>query len=59
MTKTYMDLLKNNKDPRVFVVAEPAEAQLAKGLQGTDFEAFVGASSGEDLADMSAKANLG
>ena len=41
------------------MVAEPAEAQLAKGLQGTDFEAFVGASSGEDLADMSAKANLG
>jgi hypothetical protein len=59
MAKTYMDLLKNNKDPRVFVVAEPAEAQLAKGLKKTDFEAYVGASSGEDLADMSAKANLG
>ena len=59
MSKTYMDLLKNNKDPRVFVVAEPADAQLAKGLKRTDFDAYVGASSGEDLADMSAKANLG
>ena len=59
MSKTYMDLLKINKDPRVFVVAEPADSQLAKGLKRTDVEAYVGASSGEDLADMSAKANLG
>jgi hypothetical protein len=59
MAKTYIDLLKNNKDPRLFVVAEPADAQLAKGLKRTDFDAYVGASSGEDLADMSAKANLG
>ena len=54
-----MDLLKNYKDPRLFVVAEPADAQLAKGLKATDFEAYVGASSGEDLADMSSKAGLG
>ena len=59
MAKTYLDLLKNYKDPRLFVVAEPAEAQLAKGLKATDFEAYVGASSGEDLADMSSKAGLG
>ncbi|PWK27682.1 SusD-like starch-binding protein associating with outer membrane [Arcicella aurantiaca] len=59
MAKTYIDLLKNFKDPRLFVVAEPAEAQLAKGLKATDFDAYVGASSGEDLADMSSKAGLG
>jgi hypothetical protein len=59
MAKTYVDLLRNYKDPRLFVVAEPAEAQLAKGLKATDFEAYVGASSGEDLADMSSKAGLG
>ena len=59
MAKTYVDLLKNYKDPRLFVVAEPADAQLAKGLKATDFEAYVGASSGEDLADMSSKAGLG
>lgn len=59
MSKTYLDLLKNFKDPRLFVVAEPAEAQLAKGLKATDFDAYVGASSGEDLADMSSKAGKG
>lgn len=59
MAKTYLDLLKSYKDPRLFVVAEPADAQLAKGLKATDFEAYVGASSGEDLADMSSKAGLG
>lgn len=59
MAKTYMDLLKGYKDPRIFVVAEPAEAQLAKGLKATDFDAYVGASSGEDLADMSTKAGRG
>lgn len=59
MAKTYVDLLKNYRDPRLFVVAEPADAQLAKGLKATDFDAYVGASSGEDLADMSSKAGLG
>jgi hypothetical protein len=59
MAKTYLDLLKDYKDPRIFVVAEPAEAQLAKGLKSTDFDAYVGAGSGEDLADMSSKAGLG
>lgn len=59
MAKTYIDLLKSYKDPRLFVVAEPADSQLAKGLKATDFEAYVGASSGEDLADMSSKAGLG
>jgi Starch-binding associating with outer membrane len=59
MSKTYLDLLKTYKDPRLFVVAEPADAQLAKGLKATDFEAYVGASSGEDLADMTSKAGLG
>lgn len=56
MAKTYIDLLKDHKDPRLFVVAEPAGAMIAAGKKATDFEAYVGASSGEDLADMSAKA---
>jgi hypothetical protein len=55
MAKTYIDLLVARKDPRVFVVAEPAEAKLKAGLLPTDVNAFVGASSGEDLADMSTK----
>lgn len=56
MAKTYIDLLKDYKDPRLFIVAEPAGAMIAAGKKATDYEAYVGASSGEDLADMSAKA---
>jgi Starch-binding associating with outer membrane len=55
MAKTYVDLLVDRKDPRIFVVAEPAEAKIKAGLKATDHAAYVGASSGEDLADMSTK----
>lgn len=53
MAKTYIDLLVARKDPRVFIVAEPAEALLKAGKKPTDYDAFAGASSGEDLGDMS------
>jgi Starch-binding associating with outer membrane len=56
MAKTYVDLLKDYKDARLFVVAEPTEAAIKKGLKATDFDAYEGASTGEDLADMSSKA---
>lgn len=59
MAKTYVDLLVARKDPRIFVVAEPAEVKIKAGLKATDFEAYIGASSGEDLADMSTKALKG
>jgi hypothetical protein len=52
MAKTYVDLLVDRKDPRIFVVAEPASAKIAAGLKPTDYAAFVGASSGEDQQDM-------
>lgn len=59
MSATYLNTLAALKDPRTFVVAEPAQAKLDAGLQPTDYAAFVGASSGEDLADMSSKAGKG
>ena len=59
MSETHIKTLTDLKDPRVFVVAEPADSMLRKGLKATDFEAYVGASSGEGLDDMSAKANKG
>jgi Starch-binding associating with outer membrane len=59
MAETYIKTLTDLKDPRVFVVAEPADSMLRKGFKATDFEAYVGASSGEGLDDMSAKANKG
>lgn len=59
MAETYMKLLTGNQDPRVFVVANPAKKKLADGLAPTDFAAYVGASSGESLDNMSTKAGLG
>jgi hypothetical protein len=40
-------------------VAEPAPAKIAAGLKPTDYEAYVGASSGESLDDMSTKSLKG
>ncbi|QJW89245.1 SusD/RagB family nutrient-binding outer membrane lipoprotein [Spirosoma taeanense] len=59
MAKTFVDALVERRDPRIFVVAEPAAARLKAGLKPTDFGAFVGASSGEDLQDMATKALQG
>lgn len=59
MAATYLGTLTSLKDPRTFVVAEPATAKIAAGVKPTDFAAFVGASSGEDLATMSSNANQG
>jgi hypothetical protein len=56
---TYLELLTQYKDPRVFVTAEPASALVSGGKSPTDFTAFVGAPPGEDLGDMYIKANSG
>ncbi|MBL7726051.1 MAG: SusD/RagB family nutrient-binding outer membrane lipoprotein [Dinghuibacter sp.] len=56
MSDTYLGKLVALKDPRVFFVAEPAGAKLKSGLLPTDHNAFAGASSAQDLADMSTRA---
>jgi Starch-binding associating with outer membrane len=58
MSAAYVDLLVSLKDPRVMVTCEPAGFELKSGKLPSDFSAFVGASSGEDLADMSSKAGV-
>jgi Starch-binding associating with outer membrane len=55
MAATHIGLLTSLKDPRVFVVAEPAEAKIKAGMKATDFEAYVGARNDESLDDMSTK----
>ncbi len=55
---TYVGLLTQLKDPRVYVTTEPATA-LVKGKDSTDFSVFVGASPGEDLGTMYQKTNSG
>jgi hypothetical protein len=55
MSSTNLSILTYLKDPRVFLIAEPAGAQLKAGKGYTDFESFVGADANQDLADMSTK----
>ena len=59
MSSTYLGNLTELQDPRTFFVAEPAAALVDLGALPNSYEAFVGAGSGEDLATMSANANLG
>ncbi len=59
MAATYVGLLTTLQDPRVFVVANPSKKKLAEAVPANSFTAFVGASSGESLDDMSTKAQLG
>ncbi len=55
MSATYLNTLVALRDPRTFIVADPAAAKIKSGLLPTDFAAYVGASSGESLDDMSVK----
>lgn len=55
MSATYLDKLVQLNDPRAYITAEPATKQLSLGKTPADISAYVGASSGEDLAAMSSK----
>jgi hypothetical protein len=55
MSATYLNTLVALKDPRTFIVADPALAKIKAGLTAADYEAYVGASSGESLDDISTK----
>ena len=59
MSATYLNSLITIQDPRVFMVAEPADSLVRAGAAKNSFAAFNGASSGEDLGDMSANAGKG
>ncbi|OQP44574.1 hypothetical protein A4H97_09405 [Niastella yeongjuensis] len=56
---TYIGLLTQLQDPRVFVTAEPAADLVKSGNSPTSYSAFLGASPGEDLGAMYIKANGG
>ncbi len=58
MSAAYIEPLKLRKDPRLFVTNEPAGTEMKAGKKPNDFSAYLGASSGEDLADMSFKAGI-
>jgi hypothetical protein len=56
---TYINTLAALRDPRVYVVAEPAAAKLAAGFTATDFESYIGAPSDEGLDEMATKVQAG
>ncbi|MBK9936350.1 MAG: SusD/RagB family nutrient-binding outer membrane lipoprotein [Cytophagaceae bacterium] len=56
MSQAYVERLTERNDPRVFLTCEPAGSELKSGKKPSDFSAYKGASSAEDLADMSFKA---
>ena len=43
MNQTFISILSSNQDPRIFLFATPAPAQLSAGKAYSDFTAFVGA----------------
>lgn len=53
---THLNKLSELRDPRAFVMAEPAGSKLKSGLAPTDYNAFVGASPAMDLGEMSSRA---
>jgi Starch-binding associating with outer membrane len=59
MAKTYIGILKDLKDTRLFVTCEPTDTALKTGKLRTDFDAYEGASTGEGLDVMSTKALKG
>jgi len=59
MAQTYVKALTDLHDPRVYVTCNPAESKIAGGVDPADFAAYVGAPSGENLADMTVKAGNG
>jgi len=58
MSAAYITPLVERNDPRVMVTCEPAGSQLKVGKLPSDYSAYVGASAGEDLSDMSFKAGI-
>jgi hypothetical protein len=59
MAETLLGLMTSLKDPRTYVVANPAKKKISSGVDPKDFSAYVGAPSGESLDDMTFKAGNG
>ena len=57
--KTYLDLTTSNSDPRTFMVATPAPAQLSTGKSVGDFSAYVGADPNLNLAALAENSGKG
>ncbi len=52
MCNTFLNITTANQDPRTFIAATPAPAQIAGGKQLSDFTAYVGADIDTDQATL-------
>ncbi len=59
VSKTYLNITTANKDPRTFIVATPAPAQLTAGKTVSDFSAYVGSDIALTQAGLAANDALG
>jgi hypothetical protein len=57
--KTYLDITTATQDPRTFIAATPAPAQLKAGKAVSDFTAYVGADINLDLATLNTNSGNG
>jgi hypothetical protein len=57
LSTTYINLLKENQDRRLFYVAEPAESLLAEGKIESDFDAYIGVEPSDDYSIVIEKKN--
>lgn len=55
----YLALTTATQDPRTFITATPAPAQLAAGKTASDFSAYVGSSPASGLSDLMTGSNAG
>jgi hypothetical protein len=55
----YLALTTATQDPRTFVVATPAPAQLTAGKQASDFSAYVGSSPALGISDLTTNSSAG
>jgi hypothetical protein len=56
---TYLKLTTASNDPRTFVVATPAPAELAKGKRADDFSAYVGSDISLAISDLFTNSTAG
>ena len=58
MASTYVGFLTSTQDPRVMITCEPAGSDLKAGKLPSDFTAYRGAGSGDNIDDMAKNAGL-
>jgi len=57
LSTTYINLLKENQDRRLFYVAEPAESLLAEGKIESNFDAYIGVEPSDEYSNIIDKKN--